>query len=193
MNRYLGQSKLHFIKHCTTILLIFNYFFFIVPKNANSKIDPPNYNFSFEELAIFKPGTILSDIQKKYGEGEIMDKNVTVELRKFYVTHLRYKFPVIVQFFEGKVVDSYARLPSYFLHNVFHQTLIDKLGPQKSYLNKDGTSKYQWKDTQGISYLYEGACTITCFPIFFYMQLETFPKGSEMAKPIINRLQNSKL
>lgn len=189
----MGQPKHCLFKQRTKYLALTLALFLFFIESARTKVDPPNYNFSFEALEPFRPGLNLSDIQKKYGDGEIMDKNGPVEMRKFYISHIRYKFAVIVQSFESKVIDSYARLPSYFLHNVFHQTLITKLGKQKNYSNKDGTSEYEWRDSDGIVYKYQGACTITCFPIFLSMQLENFPKGAEMAKPILSKLQDSKL
>lgn len=189
----LGQSKLQFKMLSAIFYLSFISIFSLFFSPLCAKVDPPNYNFSFEILELFKPGTSLSDIQKKWGDGEIMEKNNNSEMRKYYIAHVRYKFPVLVQFFESKITDSYARLPSYFLHDVFHQTLINRLGPQNSFSNKDQTSLYQWIDKDGIIYQYEGACTITCFPLYFSMELENFPKGAEMIKPIHNKLLQSKL
>ena len=44
-----------------------------------------------------------------------------VRIYRFYVDQIRYKFPVFVQLDQGKALDFYAKLPSYFLHDVFHQ------------------------------------------------------------------------
>jgi hypothetical protein len=85
----------------------------------NAKVDPPNYNFSLETLEDFFPDKNLDDLQKKYGKPDQMGKQGQVETLRFFVAHIRYKFPVIVQVQQGKVLDFFAKLPSYFLHDVF--------------------------------------------------------------------------
>ena len=63
----------------------------------------------------------------KYGKPEIMQTKGEVISLKFYVAHIRYKFPVIVQMKNGKVLDFFAKLPSYFLHDVFLHILLSIL------------------------------------------------------------------
>ena len=60
-----------------------------------------------------------------------------------------------------------AHLPQYFSHDLFHQALINRLGKQDSYLKKNKTAVYRWKNRKGLNYIYAGACTITCFPIYY--------------------------
>jgi hypothetical protein len=80
---------------------------------------------------------------------------------------LRYKFPVFVQVANGQVLDFFARLPAYFLHDVFHQSLINRYGKQDLYFKKDSNAIYIWNDEEGIRFTYSGGCTINCFPIYF--------------------------
>lgn len=140
-----------------------------------SKVDPANYNFQLKNLDIFLPGKNLADAGKSK---ELAREGSTIQHR-FEVKHLRYTFPVLAQSKDGKFVDFMARLPQYFSHDLFHQALINKLGKQDSYLNKDGTAVYQWKNKDGMRHIYTGACTITCFPIYYAV----YPEGSEDKDP----------
>ena len=99
----------------------------------NAKVEAPNYNFSLETLADFFPEKKIDDIEKKYGKSEVMGDKNGIETLKFYVAHIRYKFPVIVQAKDGKILDFFAKLPSYFLHDIFFQSLVNRIGKQKDY------------------------------------------------------------
>lgn len=135
--------------------------------SVHSKVDPPNYNFSLDSLAIFYPGKKLADIPKeKFGTGESVIKEGEKVITKFYVAHIRYKFPIFVQTINGEIVDFMARLPSYFLHDVFHQSLINRYGKQDQYFKQHSNAVYIWNNKDSIRFTYEGACTINCFPIY---------------------------
>ena len=132
----------------------------------NAKVDPPNYDFSVETLSDFFPGKKISELEGKYGGSTTMSKDRGGSTKKFYVSHIRYKFPVLVQEKDGLVQDFFARLPSYFLHDIFLKSLQDKLGKQSDYKKTGEEAFYVWKD-KDFKYVYSAACTITCFPIFF--------------------------
>ena len=150
-------------------------FLALLPLLCSGKVDPPNYNFELKSLDVFFPGKEVKDA----GESkELAREGSSVSLR-FEVKHLRYVFPVLAQAKDGKFTDFMARLPQYFSHDLFHQSLINKLGKQDSYLNKDGTAVYQWKNKDGLRHVYAGACTITCFPIYYAV----YPEGSEEKEP----------
>ena len=129
------------------------------------KVKAPNYNFSLDSLAFFLPGKSLIEAQKKYGKGTILKKGPITTYR-FYVAQIRYKFPVIIQASQGKIIDMFANLPTYFLHDIFHQSLINRYGKQDIYKKKEGGAVYTWKNKDGIRHTYSGTCTITCFPIY---------------------------
>lgn len=155
--------------------------------SAYSQVDPPNYNFSVDKFKIFMPGSELSQIQKVYGQGEITSKKSPYITYKFYVDHLRYKFIVLVQTQDKKVSDFHARLPHYFLHDVFLQSLYNRIGPQDKYKKTEESAVYIWNNKEGNKHVYSGACTITCFPIFY----SVYPSQSEKIinyKPIIKSL-----
>lgn len=133
-----------------------------VPYFCYGIVIPPNYDFSLKKLDIFKPGSNKKEIEKKYKKGDKIDDTTT----KYYVEHLRYKFPIFVQYEGEKVSDYFAKLPSYFLHDVFHQSLINKIGKQNKYLKQNQNALYIWNNKDGNKYVYAATCTITCFPIY---------------------------
>lgn len=133
----------------------------------NAKVEAPNYNFSLDTLADFNPGKTRTEIEKKYGKAEVMSSSNGTETLKFYAAHIRYKFPVLVQTSkEGVVLDFFAKLPSYFLHDIFFQSLVNRMGKQKTYKKVGEEAVYTWENNS-LLHVYSGACTITCFPIFY--------------------------
>ena len=132
----------------------------------NAKVEAPDYNFSLDSLSDFFPLKSRVDLEKKYGSPEIMGTDSGTETIKFSVAHLRYKFPVIVQAKDGKVLDFFAKLPSYFLHDIFFQSLVNRLGKQMAFKKVGEEAVYTW-EKDSMKHVYSAACTITCFPIFY--------------------------
>lgn len=158
---------------------------FIMYQPLNAKVEAPNYNFSIETLQDFFPGKTSEEIVKKYGKAEVMAQANGIETLKFQVAHLRFKFPVLIQVKDGVVLDNFARLPSYFLHDIFLQSLVNKFGKQSSYKKTGEEAYYVWNLPE-FKHVYSGACTITCFPIFYAV----FPKNYQV-KPLLEKM-NSK-
>jgi hypothetical protein len=129
-------------------------------------VEAPNYDFSLKTFEPLTPGNKLEDIKEKYPDLKLVHKKEDTSTYKLKLTQLRYVFPVFIQVRSNTVVDFYARLPQYFLHDLFHQSLINKLGIQDQYKRVDEHAVYVWtkKETK---HIYEGACTITCFPIYY--------------------------
>jgi hypothetical protein len=153
----------------------------------NAKVEAPNYNFSLETLADFFPEKKIDDIEKKYGKSEVMGDKNGIETLKFYVAHIRYKFPVIVQAKDGKILDFFAKLPSYFLHDIFFQSLVNRIGKQKDYRKVGEEAVYSWEQ-DSLKHVYSAACTITCFPVFYTV----FPsKPANGLKPLIVKMKES--
>jgi hypothetical protein len=155
------------------------------------KVDPPNYDFSLDELKIFSPFNKLEDIQKKYQNLSLIEDNGALKIYKTYHTQLRYKFPVLFQTKKGVVTDFYARLPAYFLHDVFHQSLINRYKMQDHYHKDQEQAVYIWKNRENIHHVYSGACSITCFPIYYAQYPEKHDFGA--FTPIIKKLHQSYL
>jgi hypothetical protein len=76
---------------------------------------------------------------------------------------------VLVQSKNGVIEDFHVKLPSYFLHDVFFQSLINRYGKQKSYKKFGEEAYYVW-EVSALRHIYSAACTITCFPIFYAVQ-----------------------
>jgi hypothetical protein len=153
-----------------------------------AKVASPNYNFSLDAFSFFMPGNSLADIEKKYGKVEVFEKKSSSTVYRYYVAHIRYKFPVFVQIVDGKSVDFFAKLPSYFLHDVFHQSLINRIGKQDIYSRKENTAIYVWKNIKNMKHTYVGACTITCFPIYY--SVETAGE-KPVVTPLLEELKKS--
>jgi len=144
-----------------------------------SKVDPPNYNFELPMLDIYLPGKDLANA----GANEELKRQATQVQHRFTLKHERFVFPIIAQTKDGKFTDFMARLPQYFSHDLFHQALINRYGKQDSYLKKDETAIYQWKNRDGNRHIYVGACTITCFPIYYAVYVEEADK--QEPKPVV--------
>jgi hypothetical protein len=153
----------------------------------NAKVEAPNYNFSIDTMMDFYPEKRLEDLEKKYGKPEAMSNHNGIVTMKFYVAHIRYKFPVLVQTRDGKVLDFFARLPNYFLHDVFFQSLINRIGKQNSYKKVGEEAVYRW-EKDSLKHVYSAACTITCFPIFYTVYPSVNQGGF---KPLIETMKDA--
>jgi hypothetical protein len=152
----------------------------------SAKVDPPNYNFSVDKFLPFMPGSPIVDLITKHKpKVEFQDKEYTTY--KFYIKHIRYKFAMLVQVKDGKITDFHARLPHYFLHDVFHQSLINRYGVQDKYTKTEESALYLWNEKNNISHLYSGGCTITCFPIFYAAYLAKHDFGKKY-KRVLDKL-----
>jgi len=170
-------------------LLIFLLWF----PTAPSQIKPPNYDFSLDNLTIFYPGKSLKKVQTKFGKGEKYKTIENLEIHKFYVAQIRYKFPVFIQVYKDKILDFFARLPSYFSHDLFHQSLINRYGMQNKYLKHERNATYIWQNKKGIDLIYAGTCTITCFPIFLSGKVTVPNKQLIHYRPITDHMKKNRL
>lgn len=132
-----------------------------------AKVDPPNYDFSLDSLAVFMPGQSLQQAQKIHGPATKMSEASGGQIYRFMVEQLRYRFPVLVQVKGDQIDNFYAALPSYFLHDIFHQSLINRFGPQQIYKKVEESAVYIWENVKGNTHVYSGTCTITCFPVYY--------------------------
>lgn len=131
-----------------------------------AKVEAPNYEFKLDTLEEFMPGKKMTDLEGTFGKGEEVTKNNQVRTVKYKIAKNNYHIQVLLQEKDGIIFDSFFRLPSYFLHDVFLQSLVNKLGKQNSFKNKNEEAFYVWNSTP-IRHVYSAACTITCFPIFY--------------------------
>lgn len=173
---------------------LLNYFLILIfalkSNTLWAQIEPPNYNFSLDKFELFMPGNSLENIEREYGKSEAMYKTNNFITYRFYVSHIRYKFPILVQVRDSVVTDFYANLPSYFLHDLFHQSLINRIGKQDQYINKNEHSVYQWKNANNFTHTYSGTCTITCFPIYYAVKSNDSSLGMNF-KSILDQLHET--
>jgi hypothetical protein len=149
----------------------------------NAKVESPNYKFDIERLSDFFPDKQISNLDSKFGKGEIMSHEGGVQTFKYVVKDTRYQFTVLVQAKEGLIQDFFARLPSYFLHDVFFQSLINRNGKQTT-TKKTGEEAYYVWDLAPLMHIYSAACTITCFPIFYAVE-----KKDSQSKSILTKMK----
>lgn len=157
---------------------------------AFSLVTAKNYDFSLKEFEAFTPGKRIADIPQRFGKAVQTFKNADFITFQYYVSHLRYKFVILVQTQNGIITDFHARLPNYFLHDVYLQSLHNKLGKQDTFYKENEAAIYIWKNKDNLKHIYSGACTITCFPIYYSVQgIEALANKS--FKPLLNRLVDS--
>ena len=163
--------------------------------NCYAQVEPPNYNFSLDSLQIFYPPSQLAMVEEKHGAGELVQTLDEYKIYKFYISQIRYKFPVFVQVKNdnGQIQDFFARLPSYFLHDIFHRDLISKMGKQNKYHKKDNAAVYIWNDFEGEEIYYSASCTFTCFPMYLaaIAKREISDDDGEEYRPLLKRLNIS--
>ncbi len=163
-------------------------FIFLISSSSIGKVEPPNYDFSLNAFELFKPDKSMSAIKKEYGKGEPIFKSGIFITTKFYVAHNRYRFPILVQSTGDKVTDFYARLPAYFLHDIFHQSIINRIGKQDKYYKAEEQALYIWKNKKNLNYVYSGACSITCFPVYYAVYKDKYQYGNRY-KPLIKKIE----
>ena len=117
--------------------------------------------FSLEHFTLFFPSTPLGDIEKIHQKGEESKSiNEGIILKHYIVENVN----IWIQIKDEYVIDFYARLPTHFSHDYFHQFLIKRYGKQNSYFKQNRSAIYEWKDKNGDDIIYSGQCTLTCFP-----------------------------
>jgi hypothetical protein len=173
-----------------TIFLITYFLLFLT--NSFAQVEPPNYNFSLDTLSLFYPGAKLAPLQKKWGKPELAFDEGSSKIYKFYVSHVRYKFPVFVHIFQGESIAFFARLPSYFLHNIFHQSLINRFGKQDEYSKVGNAGVYIWNNKKDIKFIYQGQCTLTCFPMYLSGVGLKLPQGFSGPASLMDHFSVSK-
>jgi hypothetical protein len=144
--------------------LLFYVLALMAPLELPALLRPPMEAFKYEDLERFLPGTTLDTKDPKL---ERLSQGPQSELYRFLIDHNHFKIPVSIQVLkDSKIIhDVVFTLPTYFLHDPFHQELIKRWGPQDRFLNKNETSVYMWKSEKGVAKIYEAGCSIVCHPI----------------------------
>ncbi len=161
---------------------------FLFSQTLIAEVVPFEKYFKLEDWKKFFPGNDFKQLQEK---GELVSQKEDVMIIKYKAKHERYHFPIYIQVKGEKIIDTYFRLPTYFLHDVFHQSLINRWGKQEKYLKKENGALYLWKEKEGMRILYSGICTITCFPSFLSLtSAQAISEGKEEWKPLPELLES---
>ena len=155
----------------------------ILSSSLHSKVEPPNYDFSLDKFDEYMPGKKIKNDDKK----NLTFNKKGFKTYKVYIEHIRYKFPLFVQTKDDVITDFFARLPAYFLHDIFHQSLINRLGNQDVYKKVEEQAVYVWKNKKGLRHFYSGGCSITCFPIYYSVKKDKNDFGAGFT-PLIEQL-----
>lgn len=154
------------VNYCALFLLILSFGI------ARAEVTPPNYNFNFDDLNIFMPGNPKKAIEEKYPKGVVVKLSENMDTYKYQVRNERFVFPIFVQYKDDKVTDFYINLPTYFSHDIFHTSIIKRYGKQDLYKKIEEQAIYIWNKKAKFDHFYSGACTITCFPVFYAVSLK---------------------
>ncbi|MBT3235309.1 MAG: hypothetical protein HN353_05105 [Bdellovibrionales bacterium] len=158
--------------------------------NLYGEVTAPNYYFTIKQFKPLSPGSAIAPAIKQYPDHTQLKEKGGIKLYQFNLNYQHYKFTVLVQSFDGKVLDMFARLPTYFLHDIFHQSLIDIYGKQERYFRQERSAIYIWNNENGNRHIYSGSCTITCFPDYYtIMPVAPPPAMSGSYQPLIEQMK----
>ncbi|WP_372655685.1 hypothetical protein [Halobacteriovorax sp.] len=161
----------------------------LLVNRAFSKVEAPNYDFTLNKLEPFTPGKSIDELPKELGKGEVTEDKGETKIVRYSLVHARYNFPIYVQIKNNIILDFYARFPTYFLHDSFHQSLINKFGKQSKYYRQENNAVYAWNDLENFRVIYSGSCTVTCFPNYVSYIQKSKKKGDFV--PLINKFSNN--
>lgn len=145
-----------------------------------AKVEAPNYHFNINEFDSFLPGKTIEPVSGQYF---LLNKKGSTHLYKTKIDSTRYVIDLFITLDKNEVIDFYAKLPSYFLHDVFFQSLITRYGKQTSYKMKDEHAVYIW-ELKDLLITYSATCTITCFPLYLSIASQQHKK-----KSLLNQLK----
>lgn len=131
-----------------------------------AKITPPNYDFKFDLIEKFFPSKSIEEVKKLNLKFETIEDNGDQKLIKYKFVRKEYSLDIYTQIKKETIVDTYIRMPQFFNHDLFLKDLQTKYKKQDKFKNKDGSSYYVWFNRDNMNILYQGSCSITCFPMF---------------------------
>lgn len=127
----------------------------------------PNYDFSTATLEPFYPGASIEKIKSdKTISSEIYEDAGNLKTYKFKLKKTNYKLDIFAQAKDDKITSMFVRLPHYFNHDLFLTELQKKFKKQDKYVRKDLSALYVWMNRDGNNIIYQGSCSLTCFPMF---------------------------
>jgi len=132
----------------------------------HAQIPPLNYDFTLKSLEIFTPGKTLEEIKKQYSNYDIFEDSGDQKILHFKIKRTGYILDVYTQTKKDTVTDLFVRLPQHFLHDLFLKELQLKWKKQDKFVRHDRSALYVWLNRDNSNIIYDGSCSITCFPMF---------------------------
>ncbi len=139
---------------------------FSIANLIHAKITPPNYDFKFQNIESFFPSKSVDDLLKQKVNLTAFEDIGDQKIYKTIFKTKDYSLDIYLQVKKNIIVDTYIRLPQYFSHDLFLKELQTRYKKQDKFKNKDGSSLYLWFNRDDMDILYQGSCSITCFPMF---------------------------
>jgi hypothetical protein len=133
---------------------------------VHAGITPPNYDFTLKTLEEFYPGKPIEVVKKSYPNFKTIEDSGDKKIYFFRLKRPNYILDVYTQVKKDTITNVYVRLPQYFLHDALLKELQTKWKKQDRFTRKDGSALYTWFNRDNFNIIYQGSCSITCFPMF---------------------------
>ncbi len=166
------QQKINLI---TYRILFFYCCSFATVTDTFARTSLPNYQLSLDTLQLFAPGNKQADLENKWGKGLLVARLGPTTIYRFSLKYEQYHFPIWVQIFQEQTLDFFAQLPSYFLHDLFYQAIINRQGKPDIHFLQENNAVYWWQQKNNVQHLYGASCTIICFPLYYAQQTTNPP------------------
>lgn len=131
-----------------------------------AEIATPNYDFTLKTLENFLPEKIVTELAKDGKKFEIVEGDGDLKLARYHLKSAHYSLTIYIQYKKENIKNIFVRLPQYFNHDLLLKELQGKWKKQDKYFSHDRTSMYTWLNRDQMNILYQGSCSITCFPMF---------------------------
>jgi len=151
-----------------------------------AKITPPNYDFTLKSLEIFYPGKPIEEVKKLNPKYKTIEDNGDAKLLFFQIKKANYKLDIYTQVKKDQITDLYVRLPQHFVHDILLKDLQTTWKKQDRFIRKDGSALYTWMNRDNFNIIYQGSCSITCFPMF--LEIVSTDKS---VKPLYNKFNEA--
>ncbi len=144
---------------------IFHIFFTFITV-IHAEITPPNYDFTLKALESFTPGKSIDSAKKENPKFDVFSDEGSQKILRFKIKRTNYVLDIYTQVKKDIITDVFVRLPQYFLHDLFLADLQKRYKKQDRYVRHDRSAIYVWFNRDNTNIVYQGSCSITCFPMF---------------------------
>jgi len=154
------------MKQWSPIFLSVTLFLFGTVTDIQAEIKAPNYEFTLSSLELFFPGKSLVEAKNSQPKFDVYEDSGDEKILRFKLLRAGYVLDVYTQVKKDQISDVYVRLPQHFLHDLMLTDLQKRYKKQDHFVKKDSSALYVWKNRDGNNIIYQGSCSITCFPMF---------------------------